>query len=512
MVTEKRRIVVNTLVNGAAQFAAMFAALLLMPLLIRSFGLRDYGVYVIATSVGAYATLLDLGVGAALVKMIAERAARGRREEIAGLYATALVFYAVVGVVVALVLAAVAVEPGAIFRVEPDGARLLRVLLLATAVASILSWPLNAGTYVLHGHQRYALAARTALLVLLGNAAVALVVVATHARPLALVVGQSLVLIAGGATNTFVARRLIGAPVSPRRASLASFRAIASFSWVVFVLQVCTLVIFEQTDRLVVGVFIGAAAVTLYEAAGKFQGLVVQLTAFSNSAVIPAASHLESTGQGAELQALFLRGTKYALAFVLPFVVTLIVLAGPVIGTWLGPAFVGQTLAAQVFLLHQVFTPGTAVGDNIVVGLGRTRPRLPYVIWILTVGNLVLSLALVGRLGILGVVLGTVIPHFVDYPLHARFLLRELRVPLRTALRQVALPVYPALVVPIGVALALRTTALMNHLVGVALAGALSVGAYWLALARFGLDATERAELRAVLASVRARLRATPGD
>ena len=51
-------------------------------------------------------------------------------------------------------------------------------------------------------------------------------------------------------------------------------RTILGFSWAVFVIQVCTLVIYQQTDRLVLGVFLGAAAITLYEAAGKFLGLV----------------------------------------------------------------------------------------------------------------------------------------------------------------------------------------------------------------------------------------------
>jgi O-antigen/teichoic acid export membrane protein len=505
-VTEKRRIIVNTLVNGAAQATALVLGLVLMPLLIRGFGLRDYGVYIIAASVGAYATLLDLGVGAAIVKMTAERAARERRGEIADLYATGLAFYGVVGLVVAAGLVALSLEVGAIFAIDADGSRLLSRLLLATAAGALLTWPLNASSYVLQGFQRYTVVARTSVLVLLSNAGVTVAVVLAGAGPLTLVVGQLLVQIAGGTLNTVMARRLVGAPVSFRRANLGAFRGIASFSWVIFVLQICTLVIYEQTDRLILGVFVGAAAVTLYEAAGKFQQLVVQLTAFSNSAVLPAASFLQSSGQGDVLRPLFLRGTKYALALVLPAVATLIVLARPIIGTWLGPAFVGQALAAQVFLSHQLLTPGTAVGDNIVVGLGRMKPRLPYVVGILTVGNVVLSLLLVQWLGILGVVLGTVIPHLVDYPLHVRFLLRELGVPLRTALRQIALPLYPALVVPVAVALVLVSTPLGGHLLGLAVIMAASAGAYWLTLAAFCLDDFDRGQLRAFAAAVRSRL------
>jgi O-antigen/teichoic acid export membrane protein len=80
--SEKRRIVVNTLFNGIAQFAAVLSALVFMPLLIKGFGATDYGLYLLASSAFAYASLLDLGVGASLTKMTAEAAARNDRERL----------------------------------------------------------------------------------------------------------------------------------------------------------------------------------------------------------------------------------------------------------------------------------------------------------------------------------------------------------------------------------------------------------------------------------------------
>jgi len=47
-------------------------------------------------------------------------------------------------------------------------------------------------------------------------------------------------------------------------------RTIFGFSWAVFVIQVCTIIIYQQTDRIVLGIFLGASAIALYEAAGKF--------------------------------------------------------------------------------------------------------------------------------------------------------------------------------------------------------------------------------------------------
>ncbi len=70
----------------------------------------------------------------------------------------------------------------------------------------------------------------------------------------------------------------------------------------IFVLQACTMVIYQQTDRVVIGVFVGASAITLYEAAGKMQVLVTQLVQFATSAVMPFAFQLESEGRRSSLQ------------------------------------------------------------------------------------------------------------------------------------------------------------------------------------------------------------------
>ena len=62
--SEKRRIVVNTLANGSAQAVNIVATLVFMPLLINAFGKADYGTFLIVTSIAGWASLLDFGVGA----------------------------------------------------------------------------------------------------------------------------------------------------------------------------------------------------------------------------------------------------------------------------------------------------------------------------------------------------------------------------------------------------------------------------------------------------------------
>lgn len=505
--SEKRRIISNTLANGTAQFTAMAAALVFMPMLIRSFGVGEYGLYLLASSVAAYASLVDFGVGTSLVKNVAERAATGDNEGLSKYISTSLLFYVGAGLVVALILAIVAVLAGTIFKVTPDQARLLRNMLLVVAVSSLWAWPATTGGLVLGGLQRYTISARTALAAAIANVGVMLAVLMLHQGPLALIVGQSVVSAVAGAANVALARHAIGhVNVHPSNADFNVLKDIFSFSWVIFVLQICTVIIYQQTDRVVLGVFLGAASVTLYESAGKMQGLVTQISQFATSAVMPFAAQLDSEGRSSSLQTLFYRGTKYVMALVLPVVLGLMIFAKPIITHWLGPAFATQSTAAQVLLSYQLLAAGAVIGESILISRGHAQRRLFNAVFVVTLGNLVLSIILVQRIGIMGVVLGTTIPWLVDFPFRLRVALTEVEVSFWDWLKHAAGPVYLSLIATLLVALACYLTPLVNSLLGLALAGGLSVAAAWIMLVAFALTPVEKVELRSVFDRTVARV------
>ncbi len=181
--SEKRRIVLNTLANGIAQFTAMASAFVFMPFLIRAFGLTDYGLYLLAGSVASYAALLDFGVGTALAKLVAEKSASENHEDIAVLASTALAFYAVIGVVIASIMVFMGVYGGQFFHVDAAGAALLRNLFFVGAIFQLWLWPAATATYVLVGFQKYTFMAKVGLGVTLGNVAAIVLVLLTSSRP-----------------------------------------------------------------------------------------------------------------------------------------------------------------------------------------------------------------------------------------------------------------------------------------------------------------------------------------
>src|SRR6185295_17319773 len=102
MPTIARHLMRSTASNVAGQIVVLGVWFGLTPFIVHRLGATEYGLWVLVASLIAYGNLLDLGVGAAVTKYVAEFRARGRSEEASDLIATALCIYSVVGLLVVL--------------------------------------------------------------------------------------------------------------------------------------------------------------------------------------------------------------------------------------------------------------------------------------------------------------------------------------------------------------------------------------------------------------------------
>jgi O-antigen/teichoic acid export membrane protein len=506
-VSEKRVIARNTLANAVVKFLQLASAFVFMPFLIRGFGLANYGLYVLAGSLSVYLSLLDLGVNATVIKRVSEYRARGDEEGLGELIASSTAYYAFVGVVVCAFMAVFAQVGLGVFHLTKDNVDLARNLFTVAAVVALFSWPLGIGQAVLSGLQRYDLGSLVTGAGVFANLAVTALVVVTHDGPVVLLAGVGLVTLAQYAVAWLLAwRELHGVRISLRQVSLARIQSVLSFGWMIVVIQFAVVITEQQTDRIVLAVFTGATAIGLYEAAAKLSGLVNNMAALPVSALMPASSQMAAQERPEAVRALYLRGTKYSIAFAAPIAVGLMTLAQPLLLTWLGPAVAMQALAARVALIQWLLYLNLAVAFTIFIGTGRLTFLFRYTLTQAFL-NLALSLVLVRPLGVLGVVLGTAISEAVMFPFGIRYALDQLEVSAGEYLRRVVVRTYPLLLVTVAVGVGGIALGLTQTLVGVAVVGLASVGACWLSMFAFGLEANEREDVRRLVGVVAERMR-----
>jgi len=498
--TAKRRILRNTTANAVAQAATMLSTLVFLPLLVGSFGLSVYGVMVLAASVSSYAVLLDLGVGATLTRMVAERTALAEHDGVARAVFSAAAIYGALGAAVAIVMFALGLFAGTVFKVTGVEADLLRILLWIGAATQLWYWPTRAARDVLSGLQRYDIVSAVTLGIVLADIAGTVFVLATHRGPVVLLTIKAAEIVVASLVNMWMLGRLMPRLSRRASASIADVRAILRSGSAVFVLQIAQVMSRQQTDKIVLAVFLGPAYIAIYDIAAKLNSLIATFIGLTTSAVLPVVAELNAREEHDALRSLFLRGTKLSATVVAPLVTILIVVAGPFIGAWCRTV-PGHDLAvpvAQVLLISQILLPLYQLGDQVLIGKDRFH------LWVrggLTMAfvNVIVSVVLTKYFGLIGVAIGTLSAVVLEFPWYAAVFSREMELPIPLWLRATAWPIYPLLAVPALLAWLGARTALGGSLPGIMLVAGVAAGAYWVIAFFAAYSPVERADLLSIL-------------
>ena len=392
------RLVSNTLIRGSAQVASVIASFVLLPFLVRAFTLADYGVFMLASAVTGYAALLDLGVGATLVRMVAERLARGESDEVGPVIASGASFYAVAGVIAALIMVGIGVLGGALFAVSPAQAKLLAQLLAIGAFVQLFYWPASAATHALAGFERYDLLSAASVVQTVCSVIAVVVVLVTKTGPVALAAINAGITLAASLAYCLLLARVTRGKIGRIRPRVSLVRTVMRDGLPLFSLQISALLGRQATDRIVLGVFLGPVAVGVYEIAAKLSALVSQAADLLTGVILPVASNMNAQEHKESLRALFVRGARYSVAAIAPVVVILACIARPFIQAWFGPGMAAAAPVASVLLLSQLFVPLYLMGDPILIGMNRIGRWAGWGFFVAAL-NVVLSVVLVKAVG-----------------------------------------------------------------------------------------------------------------
>jgi O-antigen/teichoic acid export membrane protein len=434
------RRVATTAAWAAFEAAATFiAGFVLAALFISELGATRYGIYLLILLVctPGLLTLADLGMGGVVVTFVARYRAEGS-SELPRLITFATRYYLGLTLLLAAITAAVLLifSSPITFALAREGVAadvlVFVVLLQAVSVSTLLLEYLLAGLFDYRPIQASSIVNQGVRLV--GSA----LLINAHADLAAIIAWVSMcsalrALFLGGWLLTRY-------PALLRRASV---RWSDALGWLAYsrslLARTAAGLVFNFSDRLLIGMFLPASRLAQYEIAAKPANMVRAVISIATSAVVTASATAKGLGRRDTLQDLYIRGGRIATVLVIPPMAFLVVHMADFIRLWVGPEFLGLVTIGQVFLLSYSLTMVPAIGDGVLVGMGEAQ-RTVKITWVAVAVNLAVSAALVVPLGIIGVAIGTVAGSVVSDLFLSRAHTKALDIRLPDLLRGVILP------------------------------------------------------------------------
>jgi len=400
--------------SGSAQNAAYsvadylsqpIAMILAAPVLLHRLGAPQYGIWMITVAVVGSLGMIGSGFGDATVKYVSEFNGSGNKVGMERVIQSTLAINSILASLIGIaVWAGAPFAADKIFKVGPEllfaatwSIRIAAVMLVLRSIESVFIATLRAV-------EEYGATVRVSVLVRVSTIFLAVVLTVAGRGVLAIVVASVIVAFAGLLFQAFAVRRVVGRFLLLPRMERKSLRLVfgfGCFSW----FQALAAVALLYADRLLVGAWLGTAAVAYYSVCVQAAQPIHGLTAAALNFVFPNISARLGKNDLQGARRMFKRAllTNVLLAVVLAM--PLAVFSKFILTVWMGAAFASTTWSILTILAVGYFILAFNVtGHYALLALGKVRfvSILNVVAGVVTLG---LSVFFMGRMGLLGAAL-----------------------------------------------------------------------------------------------------------
>jgi O-antigen/teichoic acid export membrane protein len=370
-----RSLAKSSLWNLAGFGLPLLAALVAVPVIINRLGAERFGILAIAWAIIGTASLLDLGIGRSLTRLVAKHRSTLHATELPSMVFTSVALLAALAIVAAVALLALA--PWLVlqvFRIDANhaGEAERAITLLAVSLPFVLSSGALQG--VLDGYLRFDLSNLVRIPVSALNYLAPLCVL-PFTDDLGWLVGATvLVRICACAVHALLVGRLLrqaGAAAHLRLALLGPVLTVGG--WMTVSTIIATLIVY--LDRFVIGAFSSMQEVAFYATPFEVVTRLSMLPGAVSVALLPMFSAIAAESRD-ELERFFGSGLRYVVLLLFPAALLIALFAREGLALWVGEEFasssagVARMLAAGVFVNGLAFIPFTllyAVGRADVV-------------------------------------------------------------------------------------------------------------------------------------------------
>ena len=367
------RTVNNALFNAVSSIVPLVLSFVFWPYIVDTLGEASYGVFALVSTVIGYFSLLDLGLGNAVVKYIAEYSGRERRytEEVVGTALSVFMAAGLIGVLIILSIAkALAVHW---LKIPPDLVTAAYHSFCAAAIGFFLTMLMTLFTSITNGLNRYDISScvMAALGIFSTLGAVLLLRLGFGLVPL---VWLNVVLPLLAVIFYFsVIRHLMPGVAFRMQLKKETLKRILHFGMFAMLSRV-TDVISSQVNLLVIGAILGMTSVTYYVIPFTILSRMTNLLGRVGMVIFPAISELQGQNRHDTIRELYLTTSRLILSFSAAFTVPLLVFGVRFLTLWMSPEFAAHGGTVLLIITAGVFiNQFTNVPTFVVNGLGHPK-------------------------------------------------------------------------------------------------------------------------------------------
>lgn len=258
------------------------------PVMLQILGQAEHGLYALANSTVSYLSLLNFGFGSTIIRYISKFRAENDQESIRRTYGFFLMLYSGLAVLVLLGGGILSVYAPNAFAESLSAAELekIRTLIPLLAMHTAITFPASVFNSLILSHERFLYRRIIDIFGTLLTPIVNLIVLFRGYASVGMAAAGLLIQIVLALPNIYYCTSVLRIRPSFRPIPRALAQEMVGFSAFVFLGHIVDM-LFWATDKVILGILVGSAAVSVYQIGGTFNGMVLSFSTSISGVLAP---------------------------------------------------------------------------------------------------------------------------------------------------------------------------------------------------------------------------------
>lgn len=400
----------GAILSYVSMFLSILIALVYTPILIRLLGQSEYGLYAMVGSVAAYFSILDLGLGNAIVRYTSRNRAIGNKDAESKLNGMFLTLFTIIGILTIIIGLFFYIN---IERLFSEGLTLSEISKAKIMVSILIinfafSFPLSVFGSIMQAYERFVVSRIIEIVKTLAVPLITLPILFLGYGAIAMIVIIAIVNIGTLLFNVYYSFKNLNIRFYFGKMDALLLKEILGYSFFVF-LGIIVDQIYWNTDQFILGAIVGTVPIAVYAIAMQFINLYIRFSTSVSGLFLPKASIMVAQNSSSdEITNNMIRYGRIQF-IILAYILSGFVLFGrPFINFWAGNNYDQAYFITIIIMIPLTIPLFQNFGISILYAKNMQKFRSIVLIFI-AILNVIITIPLVKSYGGIGAAIGTAI-------------------------------------------------------------------------------------------------------
>lgn len=399
---------VGAILSYAILGLELIVGLVYTPILTKTLGQAEYGLYSLVASIISYLTVLDLGFGSAIVVYTARYRTNNDKEKENKIHGMFLIIYTIIGIIAGIIGYILYLNVDKLFGTsmtieELEKAKTMMLILTANLV---LTFPMSIFSSTITAYEKFVFAKTVNIIRIILNPILALSLLYMGYRSVGIVIVTTILNILTLVINMIYCFKSLKMKFDFKQFNFKLLGEIFSFSFFIFLNTIVDKANWS-IDQFILGSIVGTVAVAIYNIATQFNTIYLAFSTAISGLLLPRATQMETKKASDEEFTNFFIKMGRVQYIIMALIITGFVLVGKeFILIWQGQEYLQSYYIACLLMIPVTIPLIQNTGLSILQAKNKHKFRT-IIFFLIAILNIVISIPLAEKYSGIGAAAGT---------------------------------------------------------------------------------------------------------